>query len=180
MLVKAEIVASLQELVDRLAAEEIRISIHIVGGAAIVLSARPDRQATRDIDAWLNGPETARIRLLDIAAQIATERGWNTDWINDNARLFIPESIGGAASEWTPLIDTDDIKVMIAQPQVLLAMKLRAGRGRRDLADLPALIHFCGLTTMAEIVAIFDHFYPHDDMSKKAADWLSRNTPIAP
>ncbi len=96
-------------------------------------------------------------------------------WLNDKARLFIPNDVGGDIGEWLPHHLTNRIRIVIARPDVLLAMKLRAGRGRRDSDDLPALVEACGYTTRAQAEACFAEHYPDDAMKPKSQAWIEAN-----
>jgi len=173
---RAEAERLLAELARRLAAEGVDVRIHVLGGAAVMLTSRPDRVATADVDSWINcgARDDVRSAVLDAAAAIARETpGLGDDWLNEDARLFLPLSIGGAAEEWRPLIRVGGVEIVIAPPEVLLVMKLRAGRGRRDLPDAAVLIRECGLSSVAEVEALYERHFPYDDMSDRSRAWLA-------
>ncbi|NKF33652.1 hypothetical protein HER21_45335, partial [Pseudomonas sp. BGM005] len=83
-----------------------------------------------------------------VAARIAAERGWPVDWMNDRAKIFLPEGVGRSA-EWVTLYDRDGILVQAGSPAMLLAMKLRAveRRGLRDIDDVAVLLAVTGIET---------------------------------
>jgi hypothetical protein len=88
--------------------------------------------------------------------------------------MFLP--VDGEPHGWQPLCSGGGIEVWIAPPDIVLAMKLRSNRGRRDTRDLPVLIEAVGLTTRVEIEALFERFFPHDEtISARCADWLDHN-----
>ncbi len=99
--------------------------------------------------------------------------GFPDDWLNDNASMFIPDNVSGDLSGWDRLLTVGGVTIVVAPPEVLLAMKLLAGRGRRDIPDLPPLVAACGVTTVREVEGIFDRYYPHDDMKPSARRWLT-------
>jgi len=57
-------------------------------------------------------------------------------------------------------------------PLILLAMKLYAGRGIRDEADIDLLLDACGVTSVGEATEIFEHFYPNEEMARKSLEQL--------
>jgi hypothetical protein len=176
LLTRNDILDGVRELATRLDTGGHQLTLHIVGGAAVMLTVRPDRQSTVDIDTWINtSSEATRLAVAQHVSQIANERGWPDDWLNDKARLFIPEAVGGSTEEWSALLVVGAVTVVTARPDVLLAMKLFAGRGRRDMPDLPALIDACGLTTRAEIESVFETLYPYEEMKRPAVLWLDAN-----
>jgi hypothetical protein len=156
------------------------VSIHVIGGAAVMLSVRHDRQLTIDVDSWINahGNDAVRTSVLNAAAGISRRNtGFRDDWLNDAARMFLPDAVGGGTEEWLPPIERGEVRILIARPELLLAMKLRAGRGRRDLPDLPSLIDASGLSTTEEVAGLFNRYYPHDEMNASVWRWLEANLP---
>jgi hypothetical protein len=179
LLGRDDVNAGLAELSDVLAELDIEVTFHIVGGAAIMLTAHPDRRATNDVDTWINtlGDAAARRQVDAAVVAIARRRGWPDDWLNDKAQLFIPDTVGSDPGEWLPHSVTRRVRVVTGQHPMLLAMKLHAGRGHRDLPDLQPLIEACGYTTFAEIEACFEEHYPHEVMKPKSRAWLETNFP---
>jgi hypothetical protein len=177
-LTRDDVRTGLSDLADRLHEAGVAVSVHVVGGAAVMLTVRPDRQSTVDVDSWINahGDEAVRARVLSEAVLVARRNtGFRDDWLNDAARMFIPDGIGGDREHWTPLIERGGVRILVATADVLLAMKLHAGRGRRDLPDLQALIDACGLRSRQEVEELFDRYYPHDEMKVASSRWLEAN-----
>jgi hypothetical protein len=162
-------------LAERLAARGVEVVIHVVGGSAVALGYHPGRSATRDIDAWLNADADTKAVVLDVVAQLAAENTWPPDWLNENAVMFIPDDVGGAGSpHWRPYHTAGTVDVVVAAPDVLFAMKLRAARGRRDLPDLEVLAGAAGVTTEAAAIELFESYYPHDALKPAAHAWLEQ------
>jgi len=58
--------------------------------------------------------------------------------------------------------------VLVARPELLLAMTLCAGRGLRDAGDIDRLLEACGITSVAGAKRLFDRFYPAEDIAAPA------------
>ena len=81
-------------------------------------------------------------------------------------------------ADWTVMWERGDAAVLVAPSDLLLAMKLLAGRGRRDGADIDALLDACGVTSTVEAEEIFDRYYPHEEMTDNARRRLDARFPM--
>ena len=52
------------------------------------------------------------------------------------------------------VLEQGTVTISIAQPRLLLAMKLRANRGPRDVPDVLALIAVCGLRSYEQVARL--------------------------
>lgn len=179
-----DIIDGLRELVLRLRSEGKTATIQIVGGAAIALTVDGDRPATTDVDGWITPIDDVQA----IAARIAVQRNWPLDWVNDKARIFLPDGMGRGA-EWVPLHDRDGILIEAASPEMLLAMKLRAfeRRGPRDAADVALLLAVLRIETADEAEELLDEFFPAEGLRPTTYDRVAnilrsapKETPIRP
>jgi hypothetical protein len=55
----------------------------------------------------------------------------------------------------------------VAEPQFLLAMKLRACRPQKDLFDLAFLLRCCDVRSVEEAVDWLERFYPEEELSER-------------
>jgi len=157
----AELRQLLEHLAKRLADSEIKAGIRVVGGAAIAM-INDQRPVTRDIDAALVH-DVAQIR--EVASEMATEFDLPGDWLNDDALAFIP-LVGDP--QWHDLIARGEVLVQVAAPAMLLAMKLRASRGRRDADDIDFLLERCGIESIDDAANLYDHYYPQEVLPERA------------
>lgn len=148
----------LEDLVDRLARDGAEVRILLVGGAA--LSFYYDRgQGTADVDAAA-GP---RDLVLGRAGALAQEKGLRPDWFNEAATGFFPhEDIASHI-----VIEKGTVRVEVAEPEFLLAMKLRACRPQKDLFDLAFLLRRCDVRSVEEAVDWLERFYPEEELSER-------------
>jgi len=120
----------------RLHADGVTAAIRIVGGAAIALM-NSDRRSTADIDAVLLPATSVRA----VAATMAAEGDLPADWLNDATLAHIP-LVG--LDDWNEIFRVGG--VCVGSVQMLLAMKLRASRGRRDTEAIGCLLQRCEVT----------------------------------
>ncbi|MHB1599736.1 MAG: DUF6036 family nucleotidyltransferase [Acidimicrobiales bacterium] len=152
---------ALGALVTELVAEGAEATIRVVGGAAVALQV--GREAlTGDIDALhASSPE------VRAAVQcIAEARNWPKTWLNDTVKMYV--SHHDTHDDWELRIDEGGVAVLVARPEILLAIKLDAGRGRRDADDIDRLLDACGITSVIAALELFDRYYPAEDMAAPA------------
>jgi hypothetical protein len=156
------ILGALADLAARLADGDVTTRVCVVGGAALAISRFGNRAATTDIDVAVYGHQDevmAHVRAL------AETRGWPVDWVNTAVVQFWPFS---GEPRWTPVVSRDAVEILVAPADMLLAMKLNAGRGRRDSGDIAELLEVCGISTVDEAEDIFQQYYPGEEMKDRA------------
>lgn len=160
----------LSELLERLNSAQVRGGIRVVGGAAIALLLG-DRAATADIDAAL----TPSKDILEVARTMAVEKGLQADWLNDKVLAFIPFEAG--MSDWLEVMRVGEISLLVAKPQLLLAMKLRANRGLRDASDIEVLLSACKISNINEVETLYEHYFSQEvlgaDAQRRVLNWLA-------
>lgn len=158
---RAELEAAIDDLITELNERGIEARITIVGGAAIALAYDPAREATRDVDAFYRHRED----VLDAAHAVGQRRGYPPDWFNDRALAWWP-TVGDP--EPGSIRTSGSVTIEIASAEVLLAMKLRAVRGPRDIDDIETLARHANVRSVEEARAVFERYYPEDPFSARA------------
>ena len=92
------------------------------------------RQSTRDVDAVIIAPREARL-VRTLAKQVAEERDWPEDWLNDGAKGYL---VG--ISDGPVLFSAPGIEARAPSLEQLLAMKLSAWRDDLDISDARRLL----------------------------------------
>src|SRR5665213_2423218 len=110
---KADIRQLLHALNDELAAQHEHGEIYVVGGAVMCL-AFDARESTRDVDATFKPAATVRAA----AVRVGARAGMPANWLNDAVKAFV--SAHGAFDPW---LELPNLRVFLAQPQYVLAMK---------------------------------------------------------
>ncbi len=148
-----EIETYLQALHDELARVAVTGEIVIFGGAAMVI-AHKARVSTKDVDAIMM-PKSI---IYEAAARIEHKDGAPAGWLNDAVKGFL-----SAAAETELIYDWPHLKIYVASPSYLLAMKclsMRLGKDETDLADIRFLMKKLDLRNPDDIVDLVEKFYP--------------------
>ena len=148
---QSELMRAFGQLADKLARKNVVGTVHVVGGAAMLLSYG-SRVITRDVDALFtpDGPMLAAIR------EVAADMGWPSTWLNNQASTYVARNPGQGAR----VFDHPNLQVMTTPPEHLLAMKTLASRSVRDRADIELLLRQLRITTPAGVWAVVDRYFP--------------------
>ena len=145
---------------EELRRDATRGELFLVGGAVMCL-AYAARPSTADVDALFQPAKQIRAA----AARVAEKAGVDTDWLNDGVKGFLSEQ-----SAWKPFIELDHLRIMIAQPEYLLAMKclaFRLGAEFHDEDDVRYLLRHLNITSYEQAVATIARFYPLERFPQK-------------
>ena len=134
--------------------------LYLVGGAVMCLaySARP---STQDVDAIFQ--PASQIRTA--AARVAARAHVNPDWLNDGVKGFM-----SAKGDFAPFLELDHLRVMVAQPEYLLAMKclsMRLGAEFHDEDDVRYLVRHLDIRTNEKALATIKRYYPLERFPQK-------------
>lgn len=148
---RAAILELFEELSKRLDAKGTRADLFLVGGGAMAV-AYDARRATRDLDAAFAPTDVVRT----VVAEIAADRGLDEDWLNDAVKGFLP----GADPDSVLFFESASLRVDVASPTYLLAMKLISARPGADVEDIRTLYKICGFTTVEEGLQVVTRAFP--------------------
>ncbi len=148
------------------------LELAVYGGSALMLQFSW-RRGTEDVDAVLRPGYDARL-LAPSVARVAEIMGLPGDWLNDAVGMFTPLNEPDAlfrVSGTYPAVGTPGLRVLVATPHYLLAMKLLAlrsvDRGDRDLKDAAALAREIGIRDAAALGRLYASIHgepPRDDL----------------
>jgi hypothetical protein len=119
------------------------------------------RASTQDVDALFRPP--AEIRKA--AARVATRARVPADWLNDAVKGYLSPH-----GEFAEFLALDHLRVMVAQPDYLLAMKclsMRIGAESHDEADVRYLLRHLDIRSPDQALAMISKFYPLDRFAQK-------------
>lgn len=145
---------------DELASAGTEGELFVVGGAVMCL-AYAVRPSTQDVDAYFRPAREVR----EAAARVAAKAGLAPDWLNDAVKGFLSER-----GEFRPWLELSHLRVMLAQPEYLLAMKclaLRIGAEFHDEDDIRYLLRHLGVGSYPSAVEIITRYYPLERFPQK-------------
>ena len=134
--------------------------LFLVGGAVMCL-AYAARPSTQDVDGLFRPGQQVR----EAAARVAQRAGVQPDWLNDGVKGFVSER-----GVFSPFLELDHLRVMVAQPEYLLAMKclaLRIGAEFHDEDDVRYLLRHLNITAFEDAVRTITRFYPLERFPQK-------------
>ena len=155
--------------------EELRNSattgeLFLVGGAVMCL-AYSVRPATQDVDAVFR--PAAEIR--EAAARVAARTRLRPDWLNDGVKGFM-----SAQGDFAPFLELDHLRVMVAQPTYLLAMKclaMRIGAEFHDEDDVRYLLRHLDIRDYDAALGVIGKYYPIERFPQKTLYALAELLP---
>ncbi len=144
--------------------------LFLVGGAVMCL-AYAARPSTQDVDGVFRPARQVR----EGAARVAVRAGIQADWLNDGVKGFLSEH-----GEYAPFLELDHLRVMVAQPEYLLAMKclaLRIGAEFHDEDDIRYLLRHLDIGSYEQAISVITRFYPLERFPQKTLSALGELLP---
>lgn len=169
---KSDIHRLFELLNEDLRKSDIEAELFLVGGAVMCLaySARP---STQDIDAIFRPAKQVR----EAAARVASKTRIDAHWLNDAVKAFMSEH-----GDFSPFLELDHLRVMVAQPEYLLAMKclsMRIGAEFHDEDDIRYLLRHLDMRSKDRVIAVITKYYPLERFPQKALYALEELLPRA-
>ena len=158
---------------EELAGAQAQGELYLVGGAVMCL-AHAARQSTEDVDAYFRPTREVR----EAALRVAARSGVPPDWLNDAVKGYLSER--GDFRSW---LELSHLRVMVAQPEYLLAMKclaFRIGAEFHDEDDIRYLLRHLGIVEFSRAKEVITRYYPLERFPQKtlyALDELLRDGP---
>lgn len=134
--------------------------LYLVGGAVMCL-ALDARESTRDVDGFFRPTRLVR----EAAYRVAARSGVPENWLNDAVKGYL-----SPRGSFEPYLDLPHLKVFVAQPAYLLAMKcaaLRLGEEFHDLDDVRFLLRYLDISTAEEALAVVTRYFDEQQLRPK-------------
>jgi len=155
---------------EELRAAAIDAELFLLGGAVMCL-AYAARPSTEDVDALFR--PAAEVRKA--AARVGARAGINPDWLNDGVKGFV-----SAQGDFAPFLELEHLRVMVAQPGYLLAMKclsMRIGAEFHDEDDVRYLLRHLDVRSYEQALSIIEKYYPLERFPQKTLYALAELLP---
>lgn len=195
-LTAAIVESAFEELANLARAESKVIDVALYGGAALLLVSN-FREATFDVDAVAS--DDNQIDLERFAGVVATRRGWQADWLNDQVFPFLSDKAEGVSAHHElfrnyPSAGAPGLRVYVPTVEYMCALKLIALRidasgDAKDLDDLVHLTALLALDTPEAALALVRQYFDGQSASARVATGIKRlyeliharaNDPAAP
>jgi hypothetical protein len=119
------------------------------------------RESTRHVDAYVKPAKLIR----EAAARVAARAKVPDTWLNDAAKAFL-----GPHGEFDDYLELSHLRVFVAQPAYLLAMKcaaMRLGEEFHDVDDVRYLLRFLNITTVDEAMRVVTKYFDESRLPPK-------------
>lgn len=159
-LTRTEMLRLFELLNAELAAEDVHGELYLVGGAVMCL-ALGARHATRDVVGFFRPSEMIR----QAAGRVAARAAVPVDWLNDAVKGFL-----SPRGDFDPYLDLDHLKIFVARPTYLLAMKcaaMRLGEEFRDLDDIRYLLRYLDIQSAEQALEIVTRYFDAERLPAK-------------
>jgi hypothetical protein len=157
---KADLLRLFELLDAELGVQNVVGEVYVVGGAVMCL-ALDARDATRDVDAWFRPARLVR----EAAARVAAHANVPDDWLNDAVKGFL-----SPRGTFDDFLELPHLRVFVAQPSYLLAMKcaaMRLGEEFHDLDDVRYLLRYLNITTVAQAMDLVTAYFDASQLPPK-------------
>jgi hypothetical protein len=172
-LTQAEIRRLFDLLNKELRQSDISGELYLVGGAVMCLAynARP---STADVGA-LYQPV---VQVRQAAARVAALAKVSTDWLNDAVKGWLSRE-----GDFASFLELDHLRIMVAHPQYLLAMKclaMRIGAEFHDEEDVRFLLRLLDIRSYDRALGVITKYYPLERFPQKTIYALEELLPKNP
>lgn len=182
MMDRARLEHAFSLLGDDLVRRGVFVELAVYGACAILLQF-DWRRTTEDVDAVVR-PGNAESALQPSIALVAEQLELAPDWLNDAVGMFTPleerDDFFAVAGTY-PAGDRPGLRVLVARPHYLLALKLNAlaslDRGNKDMNDARALANELCIERVEDLVQVFRSFHgeaPRDVVLRQLPAVLER------
>ncbi len=134
--------------------------LYLVGGAVMCL-ALDARDATRDVDALFKPTKIIR----QAAARVAAEANVPEDWLNDAVKGYL-----SPRGDFDPFLELPHLRVFVARPPYLLAMKcaaMRLGEEFHDIDDVRYLLRYLNISSVCEAMDVVIQYFDESQLLPK-------------
>jgi predicted nucleotidyltransferase len=160
---RAELERAFTALGDRLVRRGVVADLFVVGGAAMALAYDATR-VTRDVDAMF----VPHGVVVEEARAVAEDLGLPPWWLNEQASVYVSGKDDPGKKR---VFDHPGLRVMVASPDHIFAMKALAAR-TRDVDDLRSLAALAGIDSVDTALQVCRDFYPDEPISPRTAGVL--------
>ena len=152
---------ALMRLGELLRERRVAGEIAVFGGAAIVLGF-DFRAATQDVDTMIT---QGHGQVVKAQQEVGAELGLPPNWLNEQGTSYLSRHNDFRLFKTYPSEGQFGLRVLMAIPQYLLAMRLLSLRQYgHDVQDIVQLARQLGCTTVEDLLHLVKHYYPDEQV----------------
>ncbi len=132
----------------------------LVGGAVMCLALNA-RDATPDVEAFFKPTKIIR----QAAARVAAEADAPADWLDDAVEGYL-----STRGDFDPFLELPHLRVFVARPPYLLAMKcaaMRLGEEFHDVDDVRYLLRYLNISSVCEAIDVVTQYFDESQLLPK-------------
>ncbi|MCZ6641331.1 MAG: hypothetical protein O7F71_07120 [Gammaproteobacteria bacterium] len=155
----------LERLNDELANKRVKGELFLLGGAVICLVFEAG-ESSGELGDFFKPAHVIR----SAAKRVAVMLGYPENWLNDAVTAYL-----GRKGEFHPYLCRSNLRLSIASPEYLLAMKCLAMRIAEEIQgeqDVRFLLRYLNLEHFTSAIDIITRYYPLERLPQKTLDAL--------
>ena len=161
---KEQIHKALMRLGELLRDRRVTGEIAISEGATIVLGF-DFRTATQDVDSLITDGHG---QVIQAAQEVGKELHLPPNWLNEQATIYLSKNRDFSLFKTYPSEGQFGLRVLLAKPEYILAMKLLAFRVyAADVDDIKHLALHLNRTSAEDLLSLLKHYYPNEQIAPK-------------
>jgi len=158
---RVELEKALTRLGQLLRERRVTGEIAVLDGAAIVLGF-DFRSATQDVDVMIT---QGHGQIVKAQREVETELKLPPNWLNEQGTSYLSEHSDFKLFKTYPSEGQFGLRVLMATPQYLLAMRLLSLRQYgHDVQDIVQLARRLGCTSAEDLLELVKHYYPDEQV----------------
>ena len=75
---------------------------------------------------------------------------------------------------WITKLIIGEVTLKVASPELMLAMKIKASRGRRDNEDVIELLRILALSSIEEVLTIYENVYAQEELNSETMELITQ------
>jgi hypothetical protein len=159
---KDQIHKALMRLGELLRERRVTGEIDVFGGAAMVLGF-DFRRATQDVDSLVT---QGHGQVMQAAQEVERELHLPPHWLNEQATIYLSKHRDFSLFKMYPSEGQFGLRVLLAKPEYVLAMKLLAFRlYAADVEDIQHLALRLNRTSAKDLLSLLKHYYPNEQIT---------------
>ena len=136
--------------------------VDVFGGAAMVLGFY-FRRATQDVDSLVT---SGHGQVMQAAQEVGKELHLPPNWLNEQASIYLSKHRDFSLFKMYPSEGQFGLRVLLAKPEYVLAMKLLAFRlYAADVDDIKHLALRLNRTSAEDLLSLLKYYYPNEQIT---------------